>query len=429
MTSTAPLLPAIIGPATTPDRALTVGPATPDVSVVLDIALTQVEQYVATQKRGRTELSAVRKWVFRLATGQLPPTGPRGAFVWTPVAPAPGWTPVAPAGAQDWMFQRYREELFEAGIIQGTSARDICLLSGFYQWLLNSHDTPVAAYRRRYKPSTPARGSSGQDRFYSAQHSARLLAAVAERVCEARGNARQPRGAAALQRAQVDELVAWLLWGTGASAEALCALNITDIDLQAMTITWRTTPEDGASPVDIDSVDDGSDDDSEDDSDDDSDDDDQGREDGVVRVSAGQPARARRRPVRVQPLPPALVEVLRAYLRDVRPTLDEADGRLLVNPHGQGDNKHWTARTVQRTTRDLAEQVELMSLPGAHNPKRWRQAYAMRILEAPRGSMIALMKLEDRSAYVGLERLYSTPQPDLDAVSIEDVFGPAQRAR
>jgi len=451
MISTAPILTAVTGPASMPDLMPgcvlgVVGTATPDVTGVLDSALALVEQYVADRGEGvsdgRTELSVLRKWVFWLATGQFPTKGLRGAFVWTAVTTAPGWTPVAPADAQDWMIQCYTEILFEAGN-EGSSGRDVCLMSGFYQWLLNIADTPVAAYRRRYKPSTPTRSSSGQDRFYSAQHSARLLAAAEELLCQAHENAQHSRGAVALQRAQVDHMVAWLLWGTGASAAALCALNITDINLQDMTITWPTAPEDAHTPEDSDSDrcgdrqndHDDDDDDGLDSDDDDEDDEDEAEAgygddrdgDDAFRRSAA-PAGARPRPALVQPLPPPLVEVLGAYLREVRPGLATPDGRLLANPHGQGDGKHLTARRVQDITKGLAAKAKLLSLPGAHTPQRWKRAYAMRILEAPLGSMIPLMKLEDRSAYVGLERLYGSSQPDLHTVSIEDVFGPARHA-
>ena len=141
--------------------------------------------------------------------------------------------------------------------------------------------------------------------------------------------------------AEVEHVIAWLLWGTGAGAAAICALHRDDIDLDARTITWRQ-------------------DDSE----------------------------------RVQPIPAALAAVLAGYLREVWPQLRIRDGRLLLNPHGQRRlGKTYLPREVQKLTRRLAQDAGIDHLPGRHTPTRWAKTYAKRILDTPTGSLITLLQL------------------------------------
>ena len=64
----------------------------------------------------------------------------------------------------------------------------------------------------------------------------------------------------------------------------------------------------------------------------------------------------------------------------------------------------------------------LAGSPGGHAPRRWSKTYAQRILDAPQGSLITLLWLEGRRAWVGLERTYGTTKPNTSGLTVDDVY-------
>lgn len=333
----------------------------------------------------RTERTSISKHCFWLATGRLPDKGPRRQLLLHADTTQPGWVPLTPEDADRITIIDYRDHLETVDTAQATQYREILQLGHFYRWLTGSAEHPVALAAETVKDRTPPRDTSSRhDEFYTTDASRRLLEASLRRVTDARAHrhtqladnpettATSPAETTQWLSAEVDHVIACLLWGTGAAAAAICALHRDNIDLDARTITWR-------------------------------------RNDSEL----------------VQPIPSALVAALTRYLSEVWPHLRIRDDRLLLNPHAQRRHaKAYRPREVQKLTRRLAQDAGLDHLPGRHNPTRWAKTYAQRILEAPTGSLITLLYLQGRTSWVGLERTYGATIPDASDVSIDVVYPP-----
>lgn len=328
----------------------------------------------------RCERTTVTKFCFWLATGRLPERGYRGRLVFAADAAEPGWQPVAPGDAGAGLVIDYRDTLFEAGASEGTRYREILQLGHFYTWLTGRKDNPVSQSKAQVKyRAVPTDTSDRHDSYYTAEDMVRLLRASAEMRAAAQADREGTGQRRRWLAAEVDHLIAYLLWGTGAPATAICALHVTDIDLAGRTITWRhdASEEDAAVGPALDAV--------------------------------------------TQPIPAGLVRVLTDYLLDVRPELAIGDDRLLVNPTAQSTARAYLPRVVQRLTKRLAAAAGLDTAAGAHTPSRWTKTYAKAILDAPNASLITLMWLQGRRAWNGLERTYGTTKPHTSGITLDHV--------
>ncbi|MGN6131230.1 MAG: hypothetical protein ACTHOK_12910, partial [Nocardioidaceae bacterium] len=314
-----------------------------------------------------TEVIAVRKHLFWLVTGRLPERGRQRHFNFHADHAVPGWTPLVPEDVEDLTIVDYLDAL-SATVAPTTRNREHGQVSKFYRWLTGSEDHPAQGARALLDnpPAEPV--TSRQDGFYTAAESACLLRASRDLLTAARAlNTGTKADRKEWLGAEVDHVLAWLLWGTGVDAAAILALAVTDLDLEAATITWGptsraedSTDEQTASPSGGEAGDD-------------------------VEL--------------VQSIPSALVAALEDYLTRVRPHLGIRGDRLLANPRAPGGGAVYRLRVAQDLTHRLAEATGLDKLPGRHTPSRWCLTYSHRIMEAPRGSMITLMWLHGRRSW------------------------------
>ena len=109
----------------------------------------------------------------------------------------------------------------------------------------------------------------------------------------------------------------------------------------------------------------------------------------------------------------------------MRPQLPggSASRRRILNPLGQGD-KTLTARFLQDLTRKLARAAGLPDDPTwqRHNPRTWTHTYAMRVLEARRGTLVAVMALHGQKNYAPVALTYGSRLPAKHPVRDSDVF-------
>lgn len=374
-------------PAPTAPPTATDATTQPAVSALLEHAAELIDSFLSHREATGSDPNTVRcerttltKFCFWLATGRLPERGYRGKLVFAADQAEPGWTPVAPADADSGLVIDYRDTLFEAGASEGTRYREVLQLGHFFTWLTGSADNPVSQSKARVKyRAVPTDTSSRHDSYYTAHDVTRLLRASRHLLMTARASRDTAEKRRAWHTAEVDHLIAYLLWGTGATAAAVCALRTGDIDLARATITWRHA--------------------------------DTGK---TIAVDEAETV--------TQPIPAALVQVLRDYLIDVRPQLGIRDDRLLVNPCAQSKHKTCRPREVQRMTKRLAAAAGLDTDGGAHTPSRWSKSYAKAILDAPNASLITLMWLQGRRTWAGLERTYGTTKPNTSGITLDHVY-------
>ena len=350
------------------------------------------------------ERTTVSKHLFWLVTGRLPARGAQRHLVLQADHATPGWVPLLPEDADDATLTDYKHVLYAAKMASSTRQRELGQLVAFYTWLTGSEDNAAARVRKRKRKrssSSTKTLTSRQDGFYTPAETRALLQASQDRVNDARAHKADSKTARKKWlAAEVDHVVAWLLWGTGAGATPIARLDITDVDLKGAALAWRrtqgeategdTTPSDTENP----------------------------ESPGNTEDRAGTGAEVRGE-VLTQPIPAALVAALEHYMLQVRPHLGISGGRLLVNAFTADV---YLPRNVQNVTKRLAKATGLDQLPGEHTPARWRTTYSHRIMEAPGGSKITLMWLHDRSSWNGLEKAFGVTTPGTSDLRIDDVY-------
>lgn len=360
----------------------------PQVAQVLDHARGLIEAFLEHRTAAgrdpntvRCERTTVTKFCFWLATGRLPAAGYRGKLSFEAAAPQPGWTPLRPEDTDARLVVKYRDALCAGGVSEASRYRDVLQLGHFFRWLTGTNDNPVTEAKKNVRHRTvPTDTHARHDSFYTAEDTATMLRASAELTAATRGRCDDDDAVARREwlSAEVGHLVLLWLWGTGASAAAICSLRVSDLDLEAGTVTWRKSDAEPGSDQAPDTV--------------------------------------------TQPLPAALVAAVADYLTRVRPQLRITDDRLIVNPAAQSKGRDYLPREVQRLTKRIAEAADLGDEPGGHSPGRWAKTYAQRILDSDRGSLVTLLWLHGRRAWVGLERTYGVAKSATSSVSIDSVY-------